>query len=58
MKSVLLGFVCMASASVQALEYEPQFENDQISVAKAKIQPHEEIGLHRDAHFSQEVKEE
>jgi hypothetical protein len=48
----------MASASVQALEYEPQFENDQISVAKAKIQPHEEIGLHRDAHFSQEVKEE
>lgn len=40
----------LASASIQALEYEPQFENDQISVAKAKIQPHEEIGLHRDAY--------
>ncbi len=50
MKSILLGLVCLASASIQALEYEPQFENDQISIAKAKIQPHEEIGLHRDAY--------
>ncbi len=50
MKSALLGLICLASASIQALEYEPQFENDQISVAKAKIQPHEEIGLHRDAY--------
>ncbi len=50
MKSILLGLVCMASASIQALEYEPQFENDQISIAKAKIQPHEEIGFHRDAY--------
>jgi len=47
MKNILLGLICLASASVQALEYEVQFENDQISVAKAKIQPHEEIGLHR-----------
>lgn len=50
MKRAFLGLVCLASASIQALEYEPQFENDQISVAKAKIQPYEEIGLHRDTH--------
>lgn len=50
MKSILLGLVCLASASAHALEYEPQFENDQICVAKAKIQPHEEIGLHRDVY--------
>lgn len=50
MKKILLGLVCLASASIQALEYELQFENDQISVAKAKIQPHEEIGLHRDVY--------
>src|ERR1700688_4075172 len=50
MKSILLSVLYLASASIQALEYEPQFENDQICVAKAKIQPHEEIGLHRDAY--------
>lgn len=48
MKSILLGLVCLASANIQALEYEPQFENDQVSIAKVKIEPHEEIGLHRD----------
>ena len=52
MKSILLGLACLASASIQALEYEVQFENDQICVTKAKIQPHEEIGLHRDVHPS------
>lgn len=50
MKSILLGLVCLASASAQALEYELQFENNQICIAKAKIQPHEEIGLHRDVY--------
>lgn len=50
MKSALLGLICLVSANIQALEYEPQFENDQISVAKAKIQPYEEIESHRDAY--------
>lgn len=50
MKSILLGLVCLASVNVQALEYKAQFENDQICVAKAKIEPHEEIGLHRDVY--------
>lgn len=36
------------SLEMQALEYEQQFENDQICIAKAKMAPHEEIGLHRD----------
>lgn len=35
---------------MQALEYEQQFENDQICIGKATIAPHEEIGLHRDVH--------
>jgi quercetin dioxygenase-like cupin family protein len=35
---------------MQALEYEQQFENDQICIGKATIAPHEEIGLHRDLH--------
>jgi hypothetical protein len=50
MKSILLGLICLVSASVQVLEYEPQFENDQICVARAKIEPHEEIELHRDVY--------
>jgi hypothetical protein len=29
-------------------EYEVQFENSQMCVAKAKFRPYEEIGLHRD----------
>ncbi len=33
---------------MSALEYELQFENDQIAVSKIKIMPKEEIGLHRD----------
>ena len=50
MKSMLLGLVCLVSAGVQALEYEPQFENDLICISRVKIQPQEEIGLHRDVH--------
>ena len=34
--------------SLQALEYEVQFENNQIIVSRAKIEANEEIGLHRD----------
>ena len=50
MKSILVGLVCLAAASAQALEYEVQFENDQITVAKVKIESQEEIGLHRDVY--------
>jgi hypothetical protein len=50
MKRILLSLVCLVSSGIQALEYEPQYENDQISVAKVKIQPHEETQLHRDAY--------
>ena len=32
------------------MEYEPLFENEQINVAKVKVQAGEEIGLHRDAY--------
>jgi len=46
----LLGLICLAFATVQAVEYQNQFENDQICVAKVKIEPLEEIGLHRDAY--------
>lgn len=50
MKSALLALSFLAFTSIHALEYELQFENDQICVAKAKIGPHEEIGLHRDVY--------
>ncbi len=30
------------------MEYEVQFENSKVVIAKVKILPHEEIGLHRD----------
>lgn len=50
MKNFLLGFVCLTSASIQALDYESQFENEQISVSRVKIEPKEEIDSHRDAY--------
>lgn len=50
MKYLLLTLVCLISFKVDALEYEMQFENEVVSVARAKILPHEEIGLHRDAY--------
>lgn len=34
--------------SLQALEFEVQFENSQIRVCRAKIEANEEVGLHRD----------
>jgi hypothetical protein len=50
MKKMLAVLMCFLSFDMQALEYEKQFENDQICIAKAKISPHEEIGLHRDVY--------
>ena len=32
------------------MEYEVQFENDQVHVAKAKMMANEEVGLHRDVY--------
>jgi hypothetical protein len=45
-------FVCLLLFQVQALEYTQIFENDQICIAKAKIAPYEEVGLHRDVYPS------
>lgn len=50
MKFLLLGLICMLSFDIQALEYEIQLENEFVNVARAKIMPHEEIGLHRDVY--------
>lgn len=50
MQKVLLGLSFLLTTGIQALEYQLQFENEQVIVAKAKILPHEEIGLHRDAY--------
>lgn len=50
MQKVLLGLACLLTTGIQALEYQLQFENDQVCIAKAKILPYEEIGFHRDAH--------
>lgn len=50
MKTIFLSFSCLFFANIQAVEYESQFENDQIRIAKIKIEPKEEIGLHRDAY--------
>jgi|GEM_PF-2123870 hypothetical protein len=43
MKNILLSLICLASATTQAMEYESQFEDDQICIAKIKIEPYEEI---------------
>jgi quercetin dioxygenase-like cupin family protein len=50
MLRLFLGLLCVTSFQVFTLEYEIQLENDEVSVARAKILPHEEIGLHRDAY--------
>jgi hypothetical protein len=50
MKNILMGLACFFTFEMQALEYNAVFENDQICIAKAIIQPHEEIGLHRDVY--------
>lgn len=48
MKPFLI-LACLILTQVYALEYEIQFENDQVCVARVMIDPQEEIGLHRDA---------
>ncbi len=50
MKIILVCLTCLLSSSLQAVEYEVQLENEQVHVARAKIMPNEEIGLHRDAY--------
>lgn len=50
MKGILIGLACWLQFGVYAMEYEQQFENDQLSIAKAKVMPFEEIGLHRDVY--------
>lgn len=44
----LLILACLAFAQSQALEYEVQFENNQVCVSRVVMEPKEEIGLHRD----------
>jgi len=46
----ITALACLFAFEIQAMEYEPLFENDQINVAKVKVQAGEEIGLHRDAY--------
>jgi hypothetical protein len=48
MKKFLI-LACLTLTQAQALEYEVQFENDQVCVSRVVIEPKEEIGLHRDA---------
>jgi hypothetical protein len=50
MKKIWAIFMCFLSFEIHTLEYEQQFENDQVCIAKVKISPHEEIGLHRDVY--------
>lgn len=50
MKYLWVSLVCLLSSYAQAIEYEIQLENDSVAVARAKILPHEEIGLHRDTY--------
>lgn len=47
---MLTGLACLVSLSLQAFEYEVQLENEQVHVARVKIMPYEELGLHRDAY--------
>ena len=50
MKTFLAWTTCLLSFSIQAIEYEVQFENEKVHVARAKIMPYEVVGLHRDAY--------
>lgn len=49
MKYYILLAASLFSLELQSMEREIQFENQQIKVAKVKVLPYEEIGLHRDA---------
>ncbi len=50
MRKIMAIIACLISFQIQALEYNQLFENDQICIAKAKMLPHEEVGLHRDVY--------
>lgn len=47
MKYAFLGTLLL-SATAHGLDYEVQFENDQVHVSRLRVMPHEEIGSHRD----------
>ncbi len=49
MKRILFTLICSITWGLNAIEVESQFENEKVSILKAKIAPWEEIGLHRDA---------
>lgn len=49
MKNWLLGFACILSFQLNAIEYQLQLDTKEVSVVKVKMKPHEKIGLHRDA---------
>jgi len=48
MKKILSVLLCFLSFEMQALEYNIQFENEQISIVKAKISPYEETSPYSD----------
>lgn len=50
MKKWMFGLLCIAAFEAQGFEYELQFENEWICVAKVKMLAGEEIGLHRDVY--------
>lgn len=50
MKYKIFGTMCLWSLGLSALEYEVQLDNEQVCVARVKIMPQEEVGLHRDAY--------
>ncbi len=44
-----LALLLLAPFLSQALEYAIEFENDSVRTSRMKLDPEEEIGLHRDA---------
>ncbi len=50
MKTIILALTYLISFNAWALDYESLFENNEISICKVSIKPHEEIDLHRDAY--------
>lgn len=48
MKYIFLALACLIPFAAQALEVEKQFENEKVSVLKARLEAGEEMGLHRD----------
>lgn len=50
MKYILLGITCLLPFKLQAMEYEIQFENDIVNIAKITMQPYEETAIHRDVY--------